>query len=59
MGEPRSAMRFVGLDTVALIELVRAGDYDAYGELFTRYRDFADKVARRSDNSPRTTTRRR
>ena len=28
------ATRFVDLDTVALLELVRAGDHDAYGELF-------------------------
>ena len=48
MGEPRSATRFVDLDTVALLELVRAGDYDAYGELYTRYHDFAYKVARRA-----------
>ena len=46
MAASTTARRFVGLDTVALLELVRAGDHDAYGELFTRYQDVAYKVAR-------------
>jgi DNA-directed RNA polymerase specialized sigma24 family protein len=41
------ATRFVDLDTVALLELVRAGDHDAYGELFARYHAFATSIARR------------
>jgi RNA polymerase sigma factor (sigma-70 family) len=38
---------YFGLDDLALLEFVRGGDVDAYGELFRRYADFARRVARR------------
>ena len=43
-----AATRLGGLDTVALLELVRDGDNDAYGELYRRYHDFAHRVAKKS-----------
>ena len=43
-----SSSRFGDLDTVALLELVRSGDNEAYGELYLRYHGFAHRVARKA-----------